>query len=613
MLADIKQEQIVKEVAGADGITSMPAQRITVDTEVINKPADPDKTRVVDVTDFGVVPDTGEDQALAVYRAILHCRTLPEAVLWFPPGRYDFWPELAYEGVFTISNHDNNGSRRVAFPLQGMKHFTLEAAGAEFIFHSLIIPFWLEACEHVRLTGFKVDWDIPMMGQGTVTAAGEDWFDIALDEGYSYRVDDGKLVFCGEGWERDVWGLLEFDPLIHAMAYGSADQWSYDSYGVLSVEERGPGVIRYTGNLSARRPVSGNKMIFRCGLRDHPAIAISGCSGVRLEDVTIYHALGMGVIAQNSRDVSLHRFQVTLRPGTSRVFSTKADATHFVYCSGTVSLTECLLEYQLDDPCNIHGIYGSIVRRLASDTLLVRLVHGQQQGIEIAKAGECLTFIGGKTLQACGALELAAVERVNREYVVMVFAGEIPAEIGPGDAVENRERSADVVIRGCTVRKNRARGLLLTSPGQVLVEDNDISAPGAGIKICGDVNFWFESGATRRIVIRNNRFGDCNYAYPSWGKAVIDIDPVVKNLDPRHGYYHGEIIIEGNRFRTFDRGLVRGHSLARLVFRDNRVEPSGTYPPHGGAVEAVELRACGQVEAHGNSFAGQPGRLLCWS
>lgn len=564
---------------------------------------------VVDVTDFAIRPDTGEDQSLAVFRAIQHCRALPGAILRFPPGRYDFWPELAYEGFFTISNHDNEGSRRVAFPLTNMRDFTLEADTAEFIFHSLIIPFWLEDCEDVRLTGFKVDWDIPMMGQGTVVAAGEDWFDIAVDEGYSYRVADGKLVFSGEGWEREVWGLLEFDPLTQATAYGSADQWSYDSYGVLSVEERGTGVIRYTGNRSARRPVNGNKVIFRCGLRDHPAIAISGCKNVEVEDVTLYHALGMGVIAQNTRDIRLHGVQVTLRPGTSRAFSTKADATHFVYCSGTITLTDCLLEYQLDDPCNIHGIYGSIVRRLAPDTLLVRLVHGQQQGMEIAEAGEVLTFVSGKTLQACGALGLTAVERVNREYMGMVFAGEIPPEVEPGDAVENRERSADVVIRGCTVRRNRARGLLLTSPGQVLVEDNNISAPGAGIKICGDVNFWFESGATRRIVIRNNRFGDCNYAYPSWGKAVIDIDPVVKNLDPRHGYYHGEIIIEGNRFRTFDRGLVRGHSMARLVFRDNRVEPSDTYPPHGGSVEAVELRASGRVEAGGNRFAGQAGML----
>lgn len=577
--------------------------------DMISKPSVSEASGAIDITAFGVRPDSGEDQSLAVYRAIQHCRTIPGAVLRFPPGRYDFWPELAYEDFFYISNHDNEGSRRVAFPLTGMKGFTLEAAGAEFIFHSLMIPFWVEGSENIRLSGFRVDWEVPMMGQGTVLASELDWFDIAIDEGCRYRVEDGRLIFLGEGWERQVWGLLEFDPVTQATAYGSADQWSYDSFRDLRVEERSPGVIRYTGNRSARRPADGNKIIFRCGLRDHPAIAISGCTNTVVEDVTVHHALGMGVIAQNSRDVRLHRFHVTLRPGTGRVFSTKADATHFVYCSGTVSLTDCLLEYQLDDPCNIHGIYGSIVRRLEADALLVRLVHRQQQGIEIAEAGECLSFVSGKTLQACGSLKLASVERVNAEYMILVFDGEVPTEVQPGDAVENLERSADVVIRGCTVRRNRARGFLLTTPGSVLVEDNDISAPGAGIKISGDVNFWFESGATRRIVIRNNRFGDCNYAYPSWGKAVIDIDPVVKNLDPQHRYYHGEILIEGNCFRTFDRGLVRGHSVARLVFRNNRVEPSGTYPPHGGEVKSLELRACGQVEAAGNFFAEAPGTL----
>lgn len=561
----------------------------------------------VDIAAFGVRPDSGEDVSLAVYRAVQYCRERPGSVLRFPPGRYDFWPEQAYEGSFFVSNHDNEGGRRVAFPLMGMKGFTLEGHGAEFVFHGLILPFLLEDSEDVRLLGFAVDWEVPMMGQGTVVASSDDRFEIAVDDGYEYRVENGRLSFLGEGWERDVWGLIEFDPATRATAYGSADQWSWGHYGSLQVEEAAKGVIRFSRNPSSRRPVPGNKLIFRFGKRDHPGIAISGCRNTVVEDVTVYHALGMALVAQNSRDIRLDRFRVTVRPGSPRVYSAKADATHFVYCSGRLELDGCLLEYQLDDPCNIHGIYGSIVRRLAPDTLLVRLVHGQQQGIDIGAPGERMSFVSGQTLLPLASLELQAVHRVNRECMIMVFREEVPAGIGPGDAVENRERSADVTIRDCTVRRNRARGFLLTNPGRVLLERNTISAPGAGIKISGDVNFWFESGGAGSIVIRDNVFEDCNYAFPSWGKAVIDIDPVMKEPESAGGYYHGEILIEGNTFRTFDRGLVRGHSVSRLVFRNNRIEGSDTYPPHGEAEHALELRACGRVEAEGNRFLREPG------
>lgn len=564
---------------------------------------------LVEVTSFDVVPGSGLDATWGVGRAIRHCRGLSGAVLRFPPGRYEFWPELAAEETFFISNHDNEGRRRVAFPLNGMKDFTVEAAGAEFIFHGLILPFRLEHCENVTLRGFTVDWEVPMMAQGTVLGSGEDWFDLAVEPEYKCRVADGKLLFRGEGWEREVWGLIEYDPATRATAYGSGDQWSYGPFKSMTAEERPEGVIRYRGNASGRAPADGNKIVFRFGKRDHPAIALSGCRGITAEDITVYHALGMGLIAQSCADVRLDRFHVTVRPGSDRLFSAKADATHFVYCSGRLELAGCVLEHQMDDPCNIHGIYGRIAKQLDSATLLVQLVHRQQQGVDIAAAGERVRLVSGKTLLPYGTLTLRSVEVLNAEYMVLAFDGALPDGIRPGDGVENLDRTAEVTIRGCTVRRNRARGFLLTNSGSVVMTDNTISAPGAGIKISGDANFWYESGGARSIVIRNNTFLDCNYAYPSWGKAVIDIDPVIQEPETAGGYYHGEIRIEGNTFRTYERALVRGHSVAKLVFRGNKVEPSDTYPPHGKAVHALDLAAYGAVETDGNRFAGGTGTL----
>ncbi|MDQ1910525.1 right-handed parallel beta-helix repeat-containing protein [Paenibacillus sp. GD4] len=556
---------------------------------------------VIEVTQYGARPDSGEDATLAVFRALQQCREMEAAVLRFAPGRYDFWPELAYEKEVVISNHDNDGRRKIAFPLIGMKQLSIEAPQAEFVFHGLIIPFLLDNSSNIRLSGFSIDWEVPMMAQGSITEVFEEGFEIRVDEGYAYELTDGKLSFQGEGWSREVWGLIEYDPATQATAYGSADQWSWGHYKELQVTEPEPGVLRFSGNRTRRKPILGNKLIFRFGRRDHPAIVVSGCTDTVIEEVTVRHALGMGVIAQNSRDTRLNRFHVTGREDTERVFTTMADATHFVYCTGLIELKDCLLEHQMDDPCNVHGIYGRIARRVTPDTLLVQLMNRQQKGVNIASPGERMGFVSGQSLLTYGAAELTSVHPINMDYMLLTFKDELSETLQPGDAVENISRTAKVVIQGCTVRRNRARGFLITAAGEVLLEGNTISSPGAGVKISGDANFWFESGGTQSIVIRGNTFLDCNYAYPSWGKAVIDIDPEIQDPESAGGYYHGRIRIEDNVFRTYDKPLVKGHSVAQLAFTGNRIERSATYPPHGGAEHALELKACGTVELEGNT------------
>lgn len=565
---------------------------------------------VVEITQFGAMPDTGEDATLAVFRALQQCREMEAAVLRFPAGRYHFGPELAYEEEVVISNHDNDGRRKIAFPLIGMKRLSIEAPQAEFVFHGLIIPFLIENSGDIKLSGFSIDWEVPMMAQGSITDVFEEGFEIRVDEGYAYGLADGKLTFQGEGWSREVWGLIEHDPATQATAYGSADQWSWGHYKELQVSESAPGVLRFSGNRTRRKPIPGNKMIFRFGRRDHPAIVVSGCADTVIEEVTVHHAPGMGVIAQNSKDTRLNRFRVTGREGSERIFTTMADAAHFVYCTGLVEMKDCLLEHQMDDPCNVHGIYGRIVRRVAPDTLLVQLMNRQQKGVDIASPGERLGFINGQTLLTYGSAELASVHQINMDYLLLTFKDEIAAAVKSGDAVENLSRTAKVVIQGCTVRRNRARGFLITAAGEVLLEGNTISSPGAGVKISGDANFWFESGGTRSVVIRGNTFLDCNYAYPSWGKAVIDIDPEIEDPESVGGYYHGQIRIEDNVFRTFDKLLVKGHSVAHLTFAGNRIESSGTYPPHGGAEHVFELKACGTMELDGNVASEEAVSLL---
>ena len=83
----------------------------------------------------------------------------------------------------------------------------------------------------------------------------------------------------------------------------------------------------------------------------------------------------------------------------------------------------------------------------------------------------------------------------------------------------------------------------------------------AGIRICGDANYWFESGRTRNVVIRNNRFGTMSTGGRS-PQAVLQIDPVISH-DARSGGtpYHGCIRFEGNLVESLDNQMILALSV----------------------------------------------------
>lgn len=583
---------------------------------------------VVNMEKFGLIASSDEDavpqaggrvgssavvdSTLAVARALEYCRDLEHPVLVFPKGRYHFWPDRAFEQQLFISNHDQEKLRRAAFPLIWFDSITIDGQGSEFIFHGYITPFIVDHSRHVVLRNFSIDWEQPFLFQGTVVDVGQLSFDVKLDEPYAYEIVNRKLIFEGEGWKQPAKGLIEMDPVTQAPAYGSGDSLNYGHFAKLEVEEAVAGTVRFVGPMK-RKPNPGGVIIIQCGKRDAPGIFVKDSEDVQVQAVNVYHAVGMGLIAQKSADIRLNRFNVMRRPGSDRLFSTLADATHFVYCRGTIEMEDCLFENQMDDPSNVHGIYAQVAEKLADHTVLVKLVHFQQVGVEVASPGDVMEFVDNESLAAYDRLTVKAVKRLNSQYTSITFDRPLPGTMKEKDVLENVSWAADFTVRRCTVRGNRARGFLITTRGKVLLEHNTISTPGTGIKISGDANYWFESGAVRDVTIRHNTFVDCNYCYPQWGKAVIDIDPEIKDPARFDVCYHRNIRIEHNTFRTFNPAIVRGHSVDGLTFRGNTIERTETYPATEDELHAVHLTVCENVVMEGNVYVHGPATALIGS
>ncbi|MBK8704300.1 MAG: hypothetical protein IPN33_12230 [Saprospiraceae bacterium] len=68
----------------------------------------------------------------------------------FKKGTYHFYPDQAVEEYMKISNNDN-GNKKIAFPLFHYAEVEIDGNGSDFIFHGGIIPFGLSGLKSAQL------------------------------------------------------------------------------------------------------------------------------------------------------------------------------------------------------------------------------------------------------------------------------------------------------------------------------------------------------------------------------------------------------------------------------------------------------------------------------
>ena len=565
-------------------------------------------TDTYDAADYGVCAGD-KDSTADVRRALQAIQGQTQAAqgqkaarLIFPKGTYHFWPEQAHEQYLFPSNNDP-GLKRIAFPLLDMTDMEIDGGGSQFIFHGRIVPFVIQNSRNVRLSNFSVDWNRTFHNEGEVLAAVKDdasgltRVDLRIPGQFPFQVNHGRLQFQYE-WHNDpeaveIGNLLEFDPARRETAFLASDNYSVSrSYHAEKVAD---DVVRLTGQFSMT-PTPGNIMSIGGNNREYPGVIIASSADVTLSDVTIHHCGGMGVIGQCSENIRLERLQVTPseREGRLRMISTTADATHFVCCRGLIEMQDCLFENQLDDATNVHGVYGRIASVISPTEVLMEWVHPQQQGMDITFAGDTLEFVNKETLLTYHESKVTESIRVNSQFCRVTLESPLPPRAKAGDGAASLSGTADVTIRGCTTRGNRARAFLLSTPGRTLIEGNHFHAPGATIVIAGDAKDWFESGAVRDVTIRNNHFDNCNYGI--WGRACIDISPGISPQHQAGNDYHRNITIEGNAFDSFDPRLLYARCVDGLTFRGNTIRPSSAYPAPARPGKPFDIENCSRVE-----------------
>lgn len=525
----------------------------------------------VDVASFGAVPDDGQDDTDAFLAALRHASETGATQVVFHAGRYD------------LEAGRNPDNAQVLFALTGMEDITIDGGGAELMVHGATSLFTFANCRDVTLRNFTIDSPRAPFSVGEVIAAEPRWFDV--------RVTDEFPVAGGE----PVGAFMDYDPVTKLPAHHGLDVYG----GVERTELVAPQTLRVHLGSDITVPV-GHLVVLRHWVYGHNAIVFHRCSDVKVEDVTVYTTPGMALIGIVSENVSLTRFNVIIRPGTARLMSATADATHFGGCKGTVSLTDCVFEGMGDDGANIKsGLYLTVKERVDERTVLAQ--HNLKM-VDLPDPGDTMEMMHTDTLLSYGSGSVASASLEPGEGNVhrVEFEEPLPEGLQVGDVLGNASRTPRLRMSGCTVRRNRARGVLCQTRDALIERCTFEDCTSAGVLVMTEVIHFFESIGTRDVTVRDCRFINCNYGAASAESALQAFAWLGGWVYPPKPGVHHNVTFEGNTIVGTDDAAIFAAGVEGLTIRGNTIEQACRDPRRELGHDAIHVMSSSGVVLEGN-------------
>ena len=568
----------------------------------------------ISLNDFGIEPDTEVNASLAFRRLALELEKRNERKnvrITLKPGRYHFRSGGCAEDVYRISNHHQSMTPlRCPLRFEKWENIIFDGCGSELIFHDKMIPFALLETSRCTLKNFSIDYEKPMAHQLKVFRIDRlngDVFCKVFPE-TPHRIEDGRIVFTEEdGGEYRISYAYPFH------ADGSLC-WNLKVMRIDAgnLETLPDGTVCFRGGLEADVPEDA-VLVMHAPERPTPGIFIHDSKDIRLENIRIHFAFGIGVLAQISENITLDGLKVCRRQGKHdpRVFTTQADATHFSACRGRIVSQNGFYEGMGDDALNVHGIYLAVGRIVSPVSFEASFRHFASWGFEWASPGDRIVFLDsrrmeyGSSISEIRSIESADVNPDGAKKFRITVKDRLPEGIdfSRPTGVENISRNPELIFRKNTVRNTRARGILFTTAGKVLCEDNCFDhVHGAAILICGDCNEWYESGPCREVRICGNHFINNLTAKYQFSNAVISICPEIPELSRNENYLHSNIEIRNNRFDVFDRQLLYAKSAKNISFHHNRIVMNHAFKPYHDTRFAFRFEKTANIRIYDNQY-----------
>ena len=271
------------------------------------------RTEVIDVTDYGVYPDSGKDSAIGIQKAIAAAKDATkegkEVKINFPEGRYDIYPDKAIERELYVSNtvgaDQNNKMKKIGIFLEDMDHVTVDGNNSLFMFHGKMTTFATIGCEDVEFKNFAVDFQVPTVIDMTVESVEGNTATVYIPECYNYEVSGSTIK-----WYSDVspytgqryWSISDLsgyhtqrEDTVQGIKFG-AGNGNAALKGVASIEDLGNHRVKITYNSKAGEVQNGMCFQSRPTVRDHAGTFFWKSKDIKMTSLDIQFLHGFGMV-----------------------------------------------------------------------------------------------------------------------------------------------------------------------------------------------------------------------------------------------------------------------------------------------------------------------------
>jgi hypothetical protein len=564
----------------------------------------------VTIQDYGSHPNTTEDMVPIVEKALAYIKDqikhgYSSAILEFSPGFYHFYPEHAQRRTYYMSNTDVVNPRRCGILIEHMHNLTIQGNGANFIYHDRMSAIVIDQSQDITINNLTIDWDRILGSECQVLAVTKTFIDLEIDEQkFPFQIKWRRLRFIAEPTIDTLRGVMEYDPETRTIPLGTGDStlgWNWRLYRAKKI---GKNRIRFFIK-SLKPPHVGDYLVLRHHQRDHAGIFNTQSQNVILSHIDMYANAGLGVLSQYTENITLDTVRCVPNLEKRKFVSGHDDGFHFSNCKGQIVIDACKFEGLMDDPINVHGTSVKVIKLLSPTQVRARFMHNQSIGMPWGSPGDMVGIIDSASLATIQTVHITAIHFITpKEFEVEFDSPLSPLSIEANQkyALENLTWTPALTIRNSEFLSCRARGILITTPGKVIVEKNLFKSSGTAILIAGDANGWYESGAVTDVLIRDNTFTEfCLANLYQFCEGIISIYPEIPKIDPLRPF-HKNIRIEDNHFHPFDYPVLYASSTDTISFSRNVIERSTRFEPYHSRKATLSFRACKNVVVEGNTI-----------
>ncbi len=454
----------------------------------------------------------------------------------------------------TAKRHENpTGRRYSAIYLKDKSNIVIDGNGATILVHGKMTPFIFDRCKNITVKNLTVDYACPTMAEFTVVSNNDGECVIKINSECLFRVEDNSIIWQGEPdkngkpyWE-DHYTLGRRQVKLLDPATGLFRDFSRADLEFESIETLDSNTIKGTlKNKDVYFP-SGAVIQSRNIVRDQTGGMFQRCKDLVFDSLRIKFMHGLGMVSQFCENVTYRNCDLT--PAKNRTAASTADFFQFSGCKGNILVENCKAGGAHDDFINAHGTHLRIIEAdKATNGLTLRFMHDESWGFQAFETGDKIDFIKWNTLIPYAFAKVLSFTKINDTDIRITLDCDLPdIEIGK-DVIENATWTPNLYVRNCNFGLTCGRGILCTTRGEVIIENNRFEKVwGPALLLEDDCNFWFESGYTTHVIFRNNQVISCNYASMYKGAPVILYSPKVIDENSQQ-YVHGKLTVTCNSF-----------------------------------------------------------------